>query len=231
MKMCIKPPTGAEVMSSRNFSQVQNFKARSSARYMPKKPYARPSKSLYETPKVTTLPTTGGGLKFVIQDDDDDDANPPQTVLEEFKKEPVEEESVLGGGVEVVTKEVPTPIKKQAVNNTGAAAFVKILIHALACSACTEVSCKKMTMVLKHYQQCRIKRTTEGSLASTQCKLCQQLLRIVAHHSKFLCNIPADKPGCPVLMCDTLRMASAMRQGNLRQNRVVVRRNGITQAV
>lgn len=96
-------------------------------------------------------------------------------------------------------------------NHANTMAFVAILLHALKCSSCEKPACRKMIMVLQHYKQCAFKRKvslSEGSTAGQNCKICAQLLRIVALHAKNDCKMPPTQLGCPVLMCDTFRMAS-----------------------
>ena len=78
-------------------------------------------------------------------------------------------------------------------------------------SSCEKPACRKMIMVLQHYKQCAFKRKvslSEGSTAGQNCKICAQLLRIVALHAKNDCKMHPTQLGCPVLMCDTFRMAS-----------------------
>jgi len=98
-----------------------------------------------------------------------------------------------------------------ATNQANTMAFVAILLHALKCSSCEKPACRKMIMVLQHYKQCAFKRKvslSEGSTAGQNCKICAQLLRIVALHAKNDCKMHPTQLGCPVLMCDTFRMAS-----------------------
>lgn len=110
----------------------------------------------------------------------------------------------------------PQPAGKSPNNPAGTVAFVAILLHALKCSNCEKPACRKMIMVLKHYKLCAFKRNSsltsgQGWSASVQnCKICGQLLRIVAQHAKSDCKIPANQMGCPVLMCDTFRRANAV---------------------
>jgi len=90
-------------------------------------------------------------------------------------------------------------------------AFVAILLHALKCSSCENPACRKMIMVLQHYKQCAFKRKvslSEGSTDGQKCRICAQLLRIVALHAKNDCKMAPNQIGCPVLMCDTFRLAS-----------------------
>jgi len=109
----------------------------------------------------------------------------------------------------------PQPAGNTSNNPAGTVAFVAILLHALTCSNCEKPACRKMIMVLKHYKQCAFKRNSSltsglGWSASIQnCKICGQLLRIVAQHAKSDCQIPANQMGCPVLMCDTFRRGNA----------------------
>jgi len=106
----------------------------------------------------------------------------------------------------------------------GTVAFVQILLHTLSCSfSCQQPSCRKMGMVLKHYQSCQEKRKQEaiskasmknsernnqdgeGNNTSPKCGLCQQFAKIVAQHSMYLCNMSPTETGCPVPMCDMMR--------------------------
>ena len=64
-----------------------------------------------------------------------------------------------------------------------------------------------MTMVLQHYKQCAFKRTYHGSVDALNCRVCAQLLTIVAFHAENDCKMPPNQIGCPVLMCDTFRSA------------------------
>jgi len=168
---------------------------------------------------------------------------------------------------ELLTDPAGTPTHKPSNTKStppafgGTVAFVSILLHALKCIRCEQPACRKMTMVLKHYKSCAFKRNSsltsgQGWTASIQnCKICGQLLRIVAQHAKFDCKLPADQLGCPVLMCDTFRMAHAAnikkkqmlinnnnkispelelkikQQGVTRIPTTAVRRNGMTQPV
>jgi len=106
--------------------------------------------------------------------------------------------------------------------SAGTMAFVQILLHTLSCSlSCQQPSCRKMGMVLKHYQTCQEKRRKEAmeklktsvigeskeedSKTSPKCGLCQQFAKIVAQHSMYLCNYSPQETGCPVPMCDMMR--------------------------
>jgi len=108
--------------------------------------------------------------------------------------------------------------------SAGTVAFVQILLHTLSCSfSCQQPSCRKMGMVLKHYQACQEKRKKEvisrasmkdsernkpdgeGNNKSPKCGLCQQFAKIVAQHSMYLCNMSPNETGCPVPMCDMMR--------------------------
>lgn len=120
-------------------------------------------------------------------------------------------------------------------NPAGIIAFVSILLHALKCSDCEKPACRKMIMVLKHYKSCAFKRnfllsSGQGSNASVQnCKICGQLLRIVAQHAKFHCKLPANQLGCPVLMCDAFRKAnatSAINRAKAMDNNNQYKKNG-----
>ena len=89
--------------------------------------------------------------------------------------------------------------------------------------SCQQPSCRKMGMVLKHYQACQEKRRKEAmeklktsmigdskvekdaTKSSPNCKICQQFAKIVAQHSMYLCNFSPQETGCPVPMCDTMR--------------------------
>ena len=69
-------------------------------------------------------------------------------------------------------------------------------------------------MVLQHYKQCAFKRKqvslSEGSSGVGQlqnCKICSQLLKIVAQHARTDCRMGPGQTGCPVLMCDNFRAA------------------------
>jgi len=198
--MCIKPTTTEAKINSNQHRLVQ--KQNKNIHRMPKKPYQRDNNNDRNDEKVICKNVGNNGMCFVLQDDHD------SSNIREIKQE--EPAKVARG-----------PIRSKAKGsdmNPGTAAFVTILLHALKCSNnCDQVSCKKMIMVLKHYQSCRNKRLSLAKASNgdegpnqqqTACKLCQQLLRIVAHHSKYLCQLPPDQQGCPVLMCDTFRIMS-----------------------
>jgi len=126
----------------------------------------------------------------------------------------------------------PQPAGNTPNNPTGIVAFVSILLHALKCSDCEKPACRKMIMVLKHYKSCAFKRNSllssgQGSSPSVQnCKICGQLLRIVAQHAKFHCELPANQMGCPVLMCDAFRKANATSATNRAINNKQQMKNG-----
>lgn len=158
----------------------------------------------------------------------------PIFVIQENSAE-VEEDvkpSLLGSSVQEVTKAAKIDV-------SGTVAFVTILLHALKCSNCDKSACKKMTMVLRHYKTCAFKRNlySETATVNKNCKICNQLLRIVGNHAKHLCKLPPNQVGCPVLMCDAFRMANVAaatkKELNLscKQSRVGIRRNGVTQPV
>lgn len=116
-------------------------------------------------------------------------------------------------------KQLSTPAKSPAKQppppgQANTIAFVNVLLHALKCplgGPCDKPACRKMKMVLQHYKHCAFKRKSqlgsEESLVKQDCKVCGQLIRIVALHSKTDCKVTADI-GCPVLMCDTFRMVA-----------------------
>ena len=60
---------------------------------------------------------------------------------------------------------------------------------------CDKPACRKMKMVLQHYKHCAFKRKSqlgsEESLVKQDCKVCGQLIRIVALHSKTDCKVTA----------------------------------------
>jgi len=148
----------------------------------------------------------------------------------------VEEQPADNKGIKQELLEDPgTPTPKPSNTKTstpgnpaGTVAFVAILLHALKCSQCDQPACRKMTMVLKHYKSCAFKRNSsltsgQGWSASIQnCKICGQLLKIVAQHAKYNCKMPANQLGCPVLMCDTFRMANA---ANINKNQMLINNN------
>lgn len=120
-------------------------------------------------------------------------------------------------------------------NHANTMAFVAILLHALKCSSCEKPACRKMIMVLQHYKQCAFKRKvslSEGSTAGQNCKICAQLLRIVALHAKNDCKMHPTQMGCPVLMCDTFRLASyankKVQQPNVKKIEAVDAKRGVT---
>merc|ERR1712110_694634 len=108
----------------------------------------------------------------------------------------------------------------QATANT--VAFVAILLHALKCSSCDKPACKKMRMVLQHYKQCAFKRKVSLSEGSggpglQNCKICSQLLKIVAQHARSECHMQPGQKGCPVLMCDNFRAAMHKKQVQIKE--------------
>ena len=90
---------------------------------------------------------------------------------------------------------------------------------------CNNMSCRKMKMVLKHYEQCRKKRKQVlKNMVSTgqrcnnkiaeqpqKCYVCLQLVTIVSRHSMFDCTVPYNQSGCPLFMCDSIRKMYYLR--------------------
>jgi len=193
---------------------------------------------IYDDNKVNSAPNVqvknaGDSLTFICQDDNQEEeqdggiveTNPKQSLV-------VSNEGVRQ--LVVPLKESPEE-KKKITNNfhldgrsekasAGTVAFVQILLHTLSCSlSCQQPSCRKMGMVLKHYQSCQEKRKQEaiskasmknsernnqdgeGNNTSPKCGLCQQFAKIVAQHSMYLCNMSPTETGCPVPMCDMMR--------------------------
>jgi len=123
--------------------------------------------------------------------------------------------SPVSGSVKQLSTSVKSPARQPSPpGQANTIAFVSVLLHALKCplgGPCDKPACRKMKMVLQHYKHCAFKRKSqlgsEESLVKQDCKVCGQLIRIVALHSRTDCKVTADI-GCPVLMCDTFRMVA-----------------------
>jgi len=91
--------------------------------------------------------------------------------------------------------------------SVGTKAFISILKHAKTCRSCSDIKCKKMKMVLAHFNQCSKLKIGEN------CSLCSQLLKVVAQHSLYLCPNRAFgvRKSCPVPFCDPMRAAKALK--------------------
>merc|ERR1719213_1482406 len=87
----------------------------------------------------------------------------------------------------------------------GTQAFISILKHSKNCSSCPDLKCKKMKMVLNHFNMCT--KLKQGE----QCSLCSQLLKVVAQHSTYLCPHEGLKKSCAVPFCDLMRAAKALK--------------------
>jgi len=87
----------------------------------------------------------------------------------------------------------------------GTQAFISILKHSKNCSSCPDLKCKKMKMVLNHFNMCT--KLKQGE----QCSLCSQLLKVVAQHSTYLCPHDGLKKSCAVPFCDLMRAAKALK--------------------
>lgn len=216
--------------------QTNNKKLSPVSRTMPKRYH--PYQVKKEAPRVVCKNVGANGTIFIVKDDSADTkktvvVNEDTEEIVDVEKCDDDSQVILGSrqSVQNVTHQDVKPEEKEEVVKCGGtgggssgkpaddpvsyAAFVTILIHALKCSGlCEKPACRKMTLVLKHYKVCAFKRNTLNSAGGwsssvKNCKICGQLLKIVSIHSKFMCKMPADQMGCPVLMCDAFRVANA----------------------
>ena len=80
---------------------------------------------------------------------------------------------------------------------------------------CDKPACRKMKMVLQHYKHCAFKRKSQlgsgESLVKQDCKLCGQLIRIVALHSRTDCKVTAGVVTDLTFSCLTFSLLSMFK--------------------
>jgi len=104
--------------------------------------------------------------------------------------------------------------------------FCNVLEHALLCRYdCRNTSCRKMKMVISHYELCRKNRKEKLKeillhgdndvrnelKGNKKCLICLQLIKIISRHSMNDCVVPYNHSGCPLFMCDSIRKIHYLR--------------------